>query len=104
MANTCAGCAQVSIGHTEGSAGVMGMIKAITGLRECAVTPNLHLRQLNPNCSSGLQRSDAGVVGGDQALRSMVTLLVGSARSERPGPMRICVRSMFIAGGRTKVT
>ena len=58
------------------------MIKAITGLRECAVTPNLHLRQLNPKLQlQGFSVVMPGVVGGDQALRSSGHLVAGGVSS-----------------------
>ena len=42
------GALKSHIGHTEGAAGVMGVLKAAMGLQRMQVPPNLHLSELNP--------------------------------------------------------
>ena len=42
------GALKSHIGHTEGAAGVIGVLKAATGLQRMQVPPNLHLSELNP--------------------------------------------------------
>lgn len=42
------GSAKTVIGHTEGTAGVAGVIKASLALQNGTIPPNLHLNELNP--------------------------------------------------------
>lgn len=49
---TCAlGSAKANIGHTEGAAGVVGLIKAVLTLRAGQVPPLVHFQQLNSHIS-----------------------------------------------------
>ena len=43
------GAVKSSIGHTEGAAGVMGLLKAVMVLQRQQAPPTLHLRKLNPD-------------------------------------------------------
>ena len=45
------GALKSHIGHTEGAAGVMGVLKVAMGLQRMQVPPNLHLSELNPKLS-----------------------------------------------------
>ena len=50
VANTLVlGALKSSIGHTEGAAGVMGLLKAVKVLQRQQAPPTLHLRKLNPD-------------------------------------------------------
>ncbi|TLD03748.1 uncharacterized protein PgNI_11768 [Pyricularia grisea] len=42
------GSVKTVIGHTEGAAGLAGMLKVIQSMRAKTVPPNMHLRELNP--------------------------------------------------------
>ncbi|TLD28274.1 hypothetical protein PspLS_04137 [Pyricularia sp. CBS 133598] len=42
------GSVKTVIGHTEGAAGLAGMLKVIQSMRNKTVPPNMHLRKLNP--------------------------------------------------------
>ncbi|KAJ4291251.1 hypothetical protein N0V88_006252 [Collariella sp. IMI 366227] len=42
------GSVKTVIGHTEGAAGLAGLLKVIQGMRHSSVPPNLHLEKLNP--------------------------------------------------------
>ena len=42
------GALKSNIGHTEGAAGVMGLVKAVMMLQRQQAPPSLHLRKLNP--------------------------------------------------------
>ncbi|KAI0484565.1 hypothetical protein GGR56DRAFT_669110 [Xylariaceae sp. FL0804] len=42
------GSVKTVIGHTEGAAGLAGLLKAVEGLKRGAIPPNLHLKSLNP--------------------------------------------------------
>ena len=41
------GAIKTQMGHTEGTAGLMGLLKTVTALSWCSVSPNLHLKQPN---------------------------------------------------------
>ncbi|KAL2129699.1 hypothetical protein VTI74DRAFT_7429 [Chaetomium olivicolor] len=43
------GSVKTVIGHTEGAAGLAGLLKVIQSMRHHAVPPNLHLEKLNPD-------------------------------------------------------
>ena len=47
-----------NIGHTEGAAGMMGVIKTVMVLCTAQAPPNLHLKELNPK----LELDDFAVV------------------------------------------
>ena len=43
------GSIKTVIGHTEGAAGLAGVLKVVLGMHNGAIPPNLHLEQLNPS-------------------------------------------------------
>ena len=45
------GSAKANLGHTEGAAGVAGLIKAVLSLQHRAIPPLAHFEQLNPHIS-----------------------------------------------------
>ena len=47
-ASLVVGALKTNVGHAEGAAGALGLIKAVQALRRRAASPNLHLVRLNP--------------------------------------------------------
>jgi acyl transferase domain-containing protein len=43
------GSVKTVIGHTEGAAGLAGVLKVVQGMRNKAIPPNLHLKRINPS-------------------------------------------------------
>ncbi|REF43107.1 amino acid adenylation domain-containing protein [Serratia ficaria] len=81
------GSVKTNIGHLEGAAGVIGLIKAVEVLRHRQAPGNVHFRTLNPNID--LDGFDAIISAEPVPLGGKVRWLPGSPRSASAAPTRM---------------
>ena len=91
--STALAAPKASFGHTEGAAGLGGLVAAAAALRSRCAPPTPSVRSLNPYVSAALgdwerkgRRSSGSADGGGAVARSLAPLLLSQPAAEREAP------------------